>query len=149
MNAEFTRLGPGDIAAICELEQCCFSLPWSAAQFEAVFTQTSFFAVGLRIANNLIAYISFYHAASEMEILNIAVKPEYRRLGHGTRILSLALRIAENLGINRVTLEVRASNLAALALYRNQNFMPVGKRPRYYADTGEDAIILEGRCPTP
>lgn len=107
------------------------------------FAQKSFAAFGLRCQTGLIAYISIYHAAGELEILNIAVAPEHRRKGYGKILLSMMLQVARKMGIERAVLEVRVHNSAALALYTSLNFTKVGERLGYYADTGENAHIYQ------
>ena len=81
------------------------------------------------------------HTGDELEILNLAVRPHIRRLGHGKRILRIVLRLARKMDINTVLLEVRTGNKAAIALYEGCGFLKVGRRRNYYADTGEDALV--------
>lgn len=153
-QSEFFRLGPGDVSTVVALEQACFSMPWSEEQFRAAFHQPSFAAFGLRQAQAgaaraqqgmqsgaLLGYISLYHALDELEILNIAVAPHSRRQGKGRKLLTLALQVARKMGIERAVLEVRVHNIPALRLYEGLGFACVGRRPKYYADTGEDALI--------
>ena len=137
----FRRLCPADACAVRELEERCFSLPWTEQQCRSAFSQPSFAAFGLCRCRRLIAYISVYHVADEFEILNLGVLPEERRKGMGLRLLRTALQVARKMNMQEVRLEVRAGNLAAIALYRACGFSPVGRRPRYYPDTGEDALI--------
>lgn len=118
-------------------------MPWSAEQFRQAFEQKSFAAFGLRQQGQLVAYISIYHAAGELEILNIAVNPVHRRQGHGKNLLRMMLQVARKMGIERAVLEVRTSNVPALALYQGLGFEKAGLRPKYYADTGEDALIYQ------
>ncbi len=140
---EFRRLGHNDAEAMAELEKRCFSLPWSFAQCQGALGQKAFAAFGLVGRNALIAYISVYHAAGEMEIVNLAVDPRARRRGLGRRILDMILQVARKMGMQRVLLEVRQNNLAALALYRSAGFVTIGRRAGYYPDTGEDALVQE------
>ena len=77
-----------------------------------------------------------------MKINNIAVHPRVRSQGVGTRFLRFLLDYASSQGCREVTLEVRPSNDAALALYRKAGFIPVGRRKQYYTDTHEDAIVM-------
>lgn len=139
---EFFRLTVQDVDAVVPLEQACFSLPWSTEQFFAAFEQGHFAAFGLRDGQGaLLGYVSFYHALDELEILNIAVAPHCRRQGKGRELLALALQVAKKMGIERAVLEVRVHNGPALRLYEGLGFACVGRRPKYYADTGEDALI--------
>ena len=137
------RLTAGEAAAMQALEAACFSLPWSEEQCRAAFSQQAFVAYGLEEAGVLQGYISLYQAADELEVLNLAVLPVARRQGLGERLLRTALQEAEKTGINRALLEVRTGNAPAIALYEKCGFVRVGKRPRYYADTGEDALIYQ------
>lgn len=123
------------------LEKACFTLPWSEEQCRAAFGQTAFAAFGLDGGGGVLAYISVYAAAGEMEVLNLAVAPEVRRRGIGYRLLSLALRAAAKMGMQKAVLEVRVGNTPARNLYERHGFAVAGRRPRYYADTGEDALI--------
>ena len=138
-----------------ELERRCFSLPWSEEQCRAAFAQPAFAAFGLWSGARLLAYISLYHIGAppgasyapcgELEILNLAVEPTARRRGCGRRLLLLALQAGRKMGMQKAILEVREGNGPALALYRASGFVQTGRRRRYYADTGEDALVLE--CP--
>ncbi len=136
MRAEFFRLDAGHLDEVLALEQRCFSMPWTAKQFGLAFEQKVFSAGG-----RLLASASVYHAAGELEILNVAVLPECRRRGLGRRLLGLLLQVARKMGITRAVLEVRTGNAPAIALYEGLGFARAGRRPRYYADTGEDALI--------
>jgi ribosomal-protein-alanine N-acetyltransferase len=77
-----------------------------------------------------------------MEVLNIAVIPEYRRMGLARRLVGLVLGISRALGAKKAFLEVREGNRAARALYEGAGFEQVGLRKGYYPDTGEDALVL-------
>lgn len=140
-DVEFFRLTREDIPSMLALEQSCFSTPWSEEEFQEAFTQKHFAAFGLQIRPCLLAYISFYHVADELEILNFAVAPPHRRQGFGGRLLRMILQISRKMDIRRIVLEVRAGNVPALALYEGVGFKKKGRRPAYYADTGEDALI--------
>ncbi|MDR0466484.1 MAG: ribosomal protein S18-alanine N-acetyltransferase [Deltaproteobacteria bacterium] len=150
---EFFRLSRNELDALAELEQLCFTMPWSKEQLAGHFGLPNFAAYGLRTpsgknseaedAARLAAYVSFYHSQDELEILNLAVAPEWRRLGCGARLLRPVLRMAAEAGIGRAVLEVRSGNAPALALYAGQGFTKIGSRRGYYHDSGEDALILE------
>ncbi len=136
-------LAVSDAAAVECLERRCFSLPWSRMQIEHAFGQEAFSAVGLIQQEQLFGYISFYHVVDEMEILNLAVLPERRRLGNGRLLLTRALQAGQKMGMHCARLEVRSGNLAAICLYKSSGFRRVGVRRGYYTDTGEDALVLE------
>ena len=80
-------------------------------------------------------------AADEAEVLTLAVAPEARRQGVGTRLLGAAMSLGGSRGAQTAFLEVSDANGAARALYRRAGFIPTGRRPRYYAD-GTDALVL-------
>jgi ribosomal-protein-alanine N-acetyltransferase len=138
-SAAIIRLAPEHAASIHELERQCFSAPWSGTQYAAALQQKNFLAFGLFDGNALLGYISLYHMADEMEILNIAVRAGERRRGHGRRLLCLILRLARKMGIRKVFLEVRSDNEPAIRLYTGCGFHYAGMRRRYYADSGADA----------
>ncbi len=148
-SVKVERLRVEDVQCLVQLERLCFTMPWRAEQYAQAFTQKNFAAFGMKtvathvqdISAKLIAYISFYHAADELEILNIAVIPALRRQGYGRTLLQTALQAACKMGMKKAVLEVRTSNTPARLLYESLGFVCVGQRPRYYSDTGEDAQI--------
>ena len=88
-------------------------------------------------------------AADEFEILNVAIARSHRRRGIATQLVEAALEWSRRPGTQRAYLEVRASNEAAIALYKRHGFSPCGRRSRYYQDPVEDAVILSwDRNPT-
>ena len=108
------------------------------------FRQKVFVAFGLfEQPLGLIGYVSLYHLANEMEILNIAVDSKKRCQGYGSRLLSQVLDLGKQLSVERVTLEVRPSNVSARNLYARFGFTQVRIRPCYYPDTNEDALVYE------
>lgn len=125
------------------LEKLCFSLPWTFDQCRGAFYQTNFAAWGFLCGGRLIAYVSAYHIPPEMEIVNLAVHPAWRRRGLGERLLRLMLQGAAKMGIEKIILEARESNSPARRLYGKCGFRVCGRRKRYYPDTGEDALLYE------
>ncbi len=138
---DFFRLGPEDIAEVAALEKRCFSMPWEERQFLLAFEQNVFSVFGLRRSGVLVAYVAVYHTPYELEVLNIATHPEYRRQGLAQRLLGLILSIGTKMGIENAVLEVRRSNAPAIALYEGFGFVQCGVRRHYYADTNEDALV--------
>jgi [ribosomal protein S18]-alanine N-acetyltransferase len=140
------RAGLADVTAVWAIEQASFPTPWSRWSFLA--------ELGHRNSHMLVAgpsppqpwqtwgYLVFWVVLDEMHILNLAVHPEHRRQGIARRLLAEGLAQARTLGAALAWLEVRPSNLAGRALYRSFGFKEVGRRPRYYDDTNEDALLL-------
>lgn len=94
------------------------------------------------IGGELAGFLVTRSAADEVEILNIAVAPQWRRAGLGSRLLKHALEVARAAGAQRVFLEVRESNRAAIALYTRLGFQAAGRRENYYAAPAEAALVL-------
>ncbi|MCY3506573.1 MAG: ribosomal protein S18-alanine N-acetyltransferase [Chloroflexi bacterium] len=98
-------------------------------------------AVVLEVGSEVVGVGSLWLAPDDAHITSLAVAEEPRRRGHGRRLVTALVALAGSLGAEAVTLEVRASNGAARALYAGCGFEEVGERRRYYAD-GEDAVIM-------
>ncbi len=135
-----------DSSVLALLEQACFSLPWSEAQYLSAFEQKAFAGIGLWEGATLLAYVTIYHVSGEMEILNVATDPCRRREGFAQRLLQSLLKTAKNKAVETIFLEVRPSNTAAIQLYEKLGFTQQGTRRAYYPDTGEDALIYT-HCP--
>jgi len=136
-------LGPRDARALADLEAAVFDDPWDAETFSGLLGQDRFFAAGAFDGQTLCAYLTAYSLAGELEIVNVAVASALRGRGIGRELLRFCLRQSRLLGVNRVVLEVRSGNTPARALYAGCGFTQAGLRRRYYADSGEDALILE------
>jgi ribosomal protein S18 acetylase RimI-like enzyme len=95
-----------------------------------------------QLAPSVVGFIVARTIPPEIEVLNFAVAPSSRRHGVGADLFDAALDWARSSGLTRATLEVRAANAAALRLYHRRNFQIVGRRPRYYANPTDDALLL-------
>src|SRR5690606_25363267 len=93
-------------------------------------------------ASRLLGYIDYWLVHDEVHILNIAVDPVFRRCGCGRFMLDHGVERAKHHGAGYSTLEVRSRNLGAIQLYESQGYEAVGLRRGYYADTGDDAIVM-------
>lgn len=140
--AEFLRLGVEDLGPLLRLETLCFPTPWTERQFKLAFEMNLFYVFGLKSQGRLQGYISFYCTEDHMEILNLAIDPEFRSRGLARRMLGLTLKIVQKLGAGHAVLEVRESNIPARRLYAGFGFMQVGLRKAYYPDNKEDALVL-------
>ncbi len=125
------------------VENLSFSIPWSKAAFIEEITKNTFayYYAGM-FEGKAIGYGGMWQVFDEGHITNIAIHPEFRRIGVGSSILEYMIGEAVKKGIQRMTLEVRKSNESALKLYQKYGFVNEGIRKSYYADNGEDAIIM-------
>lgn len=132
-----------DLDQVLTLEAKCFSTPWTREAFysELVKNQFAYYTVAVA-EGKIIAYCGLWVVVGDGHITNIAVDPEWRRQGIGERLLKGALVLAVKLGADRLSLEVRLSNVAAQNLYRKYGFQKGGIRKNYYTDTQEDAQVM-------
>jgi [ribosomal protein S18]-alanine N-acetyltransferase len=140
------RAGLADVPAIWAIEKAAFLTPWSRWSFLAELGQRHSHTLVISPASphprQILGYLIFWVVLDEMHILNLAVHPEHRRRGLARQLLVEGLAQARTSGAELAWLEVRTSNLAAQALYKSFGFRAVGRRPRYYDDTQEDALLL-------
>ncbi|MDD3230086.1 MAG: ribosomal protein S18-alanine N-acetyltransferase [Oscillospiraceae bacterium] len=131
------------IAAVAALEKECFSMPWSEKSVAGELDNP--LSVWLVAEENgvLAGYIGSQTVLGEADMMNVAVSPAYRRRGVGTRLVLQLIRALDARGAYQLTLEVRASNAGAIALYEALGFALAGRRPGYYAAPKEDALILK------
>ena len=130
---------------LLSIEQSSFPSPWDARSFSSeIDREISHF--WMAAADDVLAgYICFWLVAGEVHLLNIAVHTACRRQGIGGFLLSKMVAVGRSEGAEVAWLEVRPSNLPAISLYRKTGFREVGRRPGYYDDTREDAIIMSLR----
>ena len=142
MNYQVVPMDRGHIPAIAALERQCFSRPWSeAALSEELYNDTACFLVAEGEDGTVLGYAGLHVILDEGYIDNVAVDPRYRRQGVADALLDVFCRFgAEKLAF--LTLEVRASNTPAIALYEKHGFYEVGRRKDYYDDPKEDALLL-------
>jgi ribosomal-protein-alanine N-acetyltransferase len=135
-----------DLPEILAIERASFPTPWTEGMFldEIKTTHAQCLIIKIEIEGKtfVAAYIIFWFVADEVHLHNLAVKNEFRRQGLACNMMNLMKDIAAQVGITRQTLEVRESNLGAINLYRKCGFVVKGKRPRYYTDTNEDALVM-------
>jgi ribosomal-protein-alanine N-acetyltransferase len=136
------KLSTKDITELVELERLCFVTPWTQDEFGFSLAQEYFYVFGLKSDAHLVGYISFFLVGKEMEILNLAVHPERRRQGLGTKLLTAALNFFRRKQGEKIFLEVRPSNVPALTLYKRAGFRVKARRRNYYPDNGEDALVM-------
>ena len=130
------------IPQIEKLEGQCFSSPWTAEQLKSQIKNEQHEFIAAIAGDKVLGYVGMMYILDEGYISNVAVSPEYRRLGVGDALIEHLMELAEKLKLSFVTLEVRASNAAAIALYTKHGFSPVGRRKNYYDFPKEDAILM-------
>ena len=136
-----------DIETVIEIDRLSFSLPWSERTYRLELTENPaahlFVAVRKKSTiEYILGYIGFWSIVDEAHISTLAVHPSERRTGIGEGLLIHAMEDAESIGAEVVTLEVRGSNQPAIMLYQKFGFEVVGRRPGYYQDNSEDAILM-------
>lgn len=134
---------PEHIEDIMVLENECFSVPWSKNAFIEEITRNMFAVYfSAMVDDKVVGYAGMWKIINEGHITNIAVAPGYRRMGIASSLLCRLMETSISSGITAMTLEVRESNIAALALYKKHGFEIKGKRTKYYSDNGENAMIM-------
>ena len=133
-----------DVSQIHEIETLCFPMPWSE---ESILHDVKENVVARWLVmddgeGRVLAYAGMWFVLDEAHVCNVAVHPDFRRMGYGRRILEALVDMAKANSMTLMTLEVRRSNLAAQALYHQCGFLDVGYRKRYYEDNKEDALIM-------
>jgi ribosomal-protein-alanine N-acetyltransferase len=134
-----------DVPGVMEIEQRSFPTPWSESSFRYELLENpyaSLFVVRRREPATVVAFACVWVVDQEIKVNNIAVHPDWRRRGVGRRLLRHLIEFGRSLACREMTLEVRPSNEAALALYGEAGFARIGRRKQYYTDTHEDAIIM-------
>ncbi len=130
------------VSAVAELEKLCFSAPWSERSIAAELkSEWSLWLVEER-DGVAVAYVGSQSSPPEADVMNVAVSPDYRRQGIGESLMIALGEALASKGIETLTLEVRASNEAAISLYTRLGYEQVGRRPNYYMDPREDALIM-------
>ena len=133
------------IDSICEIENESFSDPWKK-QFFLDLLDSSLSVCFVAVANTEIAgYLIAYHILDEIQILNIAVKKSERHKKIATKLFAFIFDYAKENNAEEFTLEVRQSNIGAIALYKKLGFKIDGMRKNYYTHPKEDAILMSLR----
>jgi len=129
-----------DLPRVIAIERRCFPMPWSLSMFVLELSKPSGICLAALNDTRMLGYVICARYDEAYHVMNIAVEPTVRRHGVARALLDGVLEKGGR--DSNYTLEVRVSNHGAIALYESYDFRAVGKRPRYYADNGEDAIIM-------
>jgi [ribosomal protein S18]-alanine N-acetyltransferase len=144
-NLELQPLTEMHLSALVELDQTCFGGLWTLDAYQRELASPNSNLLGLISPFSPVSLLGmgcFWSILEEAHITILAVHPQYQRQGMGQALLFSLLKTACDRGLERATLEVRASNLSAINLYQKFGFKIAGRRRRYYQDNDEDALIL-------
>lgn len=143
MSLRIRRALPQDLFGVLHVEEQCFSVPWSKASLKgALEASYGVFCVAETETGEIAGYAGMYCICGEGQITGVAVLPAYRRRGAAEALLRALEDLCRQCRCERMTLEVRASNEGAQALYRKLGFQTDGRRRGYYTRPAEDAILM-------
>lgn len=137
-----TEMKAHHVSQVAELEKLCFSDPWSESSIASELKNPLSLWLVAEEAGEIMGYIGSQSVPPESDVMNVAVAPEHRRLGIAQKLVSALCEELAKAGNDSLTLEVRASNTPAIALYEKLGFAQVGLRKNYYRNPREDALIL-------
>lgn len=142
LTAEIKPMSAEHVFDIAEIEKLCFSAPWTEKGIaEELDNESAHFLVA-QSGKNVLGYIGVHEVCGEAYIDNIAVRPDYRRLGIGEKLLKTAQENAFGRKCEFITLEVRRSNEKAISLYKKLGYQTAGERKNFYTNPAEDAVIM-------
>lgn len=140
---ELREMCAADLTAVYQIDKLSFPTPARKGIFEHEINTNDLAAYQVLCEQErVIGFAGFWLLADEVHISTIAIHPDWRGKNLGELLLLNLLFLAYKRPANIVTLEVRTSNVAAQNLYKKYRFNQVGRRPRYYKDTDEDALIM-------
>ncbi len=136
------RMKPEHVSSVQAIEQKTNPSPWSENTFrnEIANRDAEYFII--KDGDVIVGFAGYWKVIDEAHITTIAVEPDRQAAGLGRKLMESLLDHARQAGIACVTLEVRAGNRRAIALYEKLGFVACGVRKRYYADTKEDAVVM-------
>lgn len=139
---EIDIIAPNDLDEIVAIENVSFPSPWPRRIFEREIEAKNSYKRVIRFSGSVVAYIVTWTIYDEVHILNIAVHPDFRKIGLGEMLIRDCLASSLERGLKLVLLEVRVSNSSAIKLYEKIGFKTLSVRKKYYSDTGEDAYVM-------
>ena len=140
----YRRMTGADLAAIIAIEDAIYPYPWTRGNFSDSLA-AGYHCWIVECAGEIAGYAVAMVAAGEAHLLNLSVAPRWQRRGIGREALAFVMKLARDYGAEKILLEVRPSNEAALALYASVGFSEIARRRSYYpaGDGREDAIVLQ------
>lgn len=142
MTIEIRAMRLEDVPEILTIERASYSTPWSETSFRSELYSRQALAMVAECDGPIVGYICLRRILDECHLLNVTVRPDFRRRGIAARLLSAALDDLRDEGCGYLYLEVRASNLPARRLYERFGFTHIGTRKLYYKSPAEDAVVM-------
>lgn len=131
-----------DLEQVVAVERLCHAHPWSAELFKRELANPVSSVELLWLGDALAGFLCSWLIAGELEILNVATAPDFRRRGVAAALMQHVFDRARSQGLTSAFLDVRVGNTGAIELYRRFGFSVVSRRSGYYAD-GEDALLMQ------
>lgn len=138
-----TSLTADDIDDVMNIERHSFNPPWSKSMFMEELANPGSVCMVFRFDHKVVAFELFWILLDEAHLMNIAVIPDFRRLGIGEHMMKRLEETCVQKGVRRILLDVARRNEPARLLYRKSGFSSVGFRKRYYPAINDDAIVME------
>jgi ribosomal-protein-alanine N-acetyltransferase len=145
VNTQLRNMTPSDLDAVLAIEQSVHAHPWTRGMFSDALA-SGYLCKIFESAGEMLGYVVLMPAVDEMHLLDISIAAAQQRRGLGRSLLDEAKQLARDIKMQRMLLEVRPSNAAAIALYRAAGFSEIGRRRGYYVaenNTREDAIVMD------
>lgn len=136
------RMSIEDVPAIADLEKLCFSDPWSEKSIASELSNPYSLWLVWEEEGKVLGYIGSQSVPPEADVMNLAVVPTARGRKIGSKLLTALCELLHSRGIDKLLLEVRVSNISAIRLYEGFDFQLLGRRPKYYVNPTEDALIM-------
>ena len=138
----YIKMEESHVCQVAELEKLCFSDPWSENSVRSELTNPLSLWIVALDGEQVVGYVGSQSVLGESDMMNIAVSTDHRGRGIATELVQVLIAQLRQNGNYQLTLEVRASNVPAINLYNKLGFVQVGRRPNYYRNPKEDALIL-------
>ena len=138
----FRPMTKDDLDEVMAIERSAYRYPWSSGFFLQELQVACARSILAEIDGRICGYVLFWLLPGAIDVHNLAVAPEFRRLGIARMLMRQVVTAANSQSANRVTLEVRLSNEPAKRLYTSLGFIQTGLRKGYYSDDGEDAFTM-------
>ena len=139
---DVVRLEDKHLDSVSELEKLCFAHPWTAEGLKTLTGEGGVGFAAVDTSGKVISYAGMVLAADMGDITDVATHPDFRRQGLSRAVMERLLEFAVQKQLTSVALDVRVSNVGAIALYEGLGFSIAGKRPRFYRTPPEDAYVM-------